>query len=106
MSLIRSSDFASTRVSPADALGVCTVEPEALGRFHRAWSSAWLTAATSAPVFASSDGRDALLLAQQRDGEVHRVDLGVALVDGEGAGGVDHLDAARGELGCVHVSLL
>ena len=50
--------------------------------------------------------RDALLLAQQRDCEVDRLDLGVALVDGEGAGGVDHLDAARGELGCVHVSLL
>ena len=40
----------------AEAPGVETVEPEALGRFHRAWSRARLTAATSAPALASSEG--------------------------------------------------
>ena len=36
--------------------GSARSSPEALGRFRSAWSSAWLTAATSAPALASREG--------------------------------------------------
>src|SRR6478735_3769303 len=56
MSFIRSSDVASTRVKAGDGAGVETVEPDALGWFHSAWSSTRLTDATSTPALASNDG--------------------------------------------------